>query len=157
MRLDPLIKLRIEWNSYELISRGKQLKYWRVKWGHHKACIFAKTRLQNQSCLIFKIAQICLKPIQEDASRCVLFGGIADLSVRPLSVEFWRFEVSNRISAPMSYITFWYVWIFEFTIMIFSPLQNYNYNYNFGFVDYFLLAAVKRTNCMSKLDVVQNQ
>ena len=55
-------------------------------------------------------AQISLKPMQEDASRCVVFGGIADLSVRPLSVEFWRFEVSNRISVPMSYITFWYIW-----------------------------------------------
>ena len=28
MRLDPLIKTRIEWNPYELILRGKQLKYW---------------------------------------------------------------------------------------------------------------------------------
>ena len=33
MRLDTLIILRIEWNSYELISRGKQMKYWRTKLG----------------------------------------------------------------------------------------------------------------------------
>ena len=31
MRLDALIIFSIEWNSYELILRGKQLKYWSRK------------------------------------------------------------------------------------------------------------------------------
>ena len=48
----------------------------------------ANIRLQNTKNIIFKIDQISLKPMQEDRSRCVVFGGIADLSVRPLSVEF---------------------------------------------------------------------
>ena len=38
MRLDTLIKMRIEWNSYELISMGKELKYWRNKLGKNKKC-----------------------------------------------------------------------------------------------------------------------
>ena len=54
----------------------------------HTACIVAKVRLQKQHFMIFKIAQISLKPMQEDRSRCVVLDGIADLSVRPLSAEF---------------------------------------------------------------------
>ena len=54
-------------------------------------------------------AATALGPSSKDRARCEVSAGIKDLSVRPLSVEFRRFEVSNRMSAPMSYITVLYV------------------------------------------------
>ena len=49
MRLDPLIIFSIEWNSYELILRGKQLKYRGQKIGK----ITKKMRLE--ALIIFSI------------------------------------------------------------------------------------------------------
>ena len=65
-----------------------------------------KSGLKNK---IFDLnnAQIGPGPCAKDASRREGFDSFADLAVRPLSVEFRRFEVSVRISVPMLYITFW--------------------------------------------------
>ena len=41
----------------------------KIDFGIHKAWIFADAGLQNQICLIFKIAQIGVKPMPKDASR----------------------------------------------------------------------------------------
>ena len=41
----------------------------KIDFGIHKAWNFAETRLQNRIFLIFKIAQIGVKPMPKDASR----------------------------------------------------------------------------------------
>ena len=41
----------------------------KIDFGIHKAWSFAEIGLQNQTCLIFKLAQIGVKPMPKDASR----------------------------------------------------------------------------------------
>ena len=99
MRLEALIIFSIEWNSEELILRGKQLKYWSRKLG--------KFHTKSKNSLFFKIALNRLLTLAKDRSRREILesSGIIDLQNNGVLKQFkhWNF----RILVPMSYITLW--------------------------------------------------
>ena len=73
---------------------------------NHDRKIWEKNAKFMKKHKIQNIAATALGPSPKDRSRSEDSGSYTNISVRPLSVELWRFEVSNRISVPMLYITF---------------------------------------------------
>ena len=98
MRLDALIIFSIEWNSYELILRGKQLKYW----GQQIGKITKTCALMHWSFLVLNEIHTRLfwgvNSRNTRAKKYVFFGGLQDRlrrgALRPFSsLPF----MSNRI------------------------------------------------------------
>ena len=73
---------------------------------NHDRKIWEKNAKFMKKHKIQNIAATALGPSSKDRSRSEDSGSYTNISVRPLSVELWRFEVSIRISVPMLYITF---------------------------------------------------
>ena len=87
-----LFCLRRQQFSYFCLQRQKSMFFW----------VF---RLQNQNIFFFLVAPTALGPSLKDRARNLVQIPLKISFIGPLSVELWRFEVGNRISVPMLYIT----------------------------------------------------
>ena len=87
MRLDSLIILRIEWNSYVSYLRGKQWKYWRLKL-YNLCCVLCCVVLCVVLCCVVLCCVLCVRPSSSSSVRPPSRPSVAVVRRRrPLSVR----------------------------------------------------------------------
>ena len=136
MRLEALIIFSIEWNSEELILRGKQLKYWSrklgsfskkmrldaliifsIEWNSEELILrgkqlkywsrkLGKFHTKSKNPLFFKIALNRLLTLGKDRSRREILESSGIIDLQNNRVLKQFKHWNFRISVPMSYIVY---------------------------------------------------